>query len=138
MSKVIININKIPYIIIMKRKAIRAVLRKESIQFPGYFKYELDIQEEDGSITKNVPAYGKDLQDALTRTVNHDKIEKVEKKLKSLPYWFTIGLYTSYMVAMAYTSIKLSQSWPVLVGMGFLLMLILGLQYLTTEKEIND
>ena len=120
-----------------KKIAINAELRKESESFDGWFKYEVTIKNEDGK-TQVVPAYGKDLQDALTRTVNHDKIEKVEKKLKSLPYWFTIGLYTSYMAAMAYTSIKLSQSWPVLVGMGFLLMLILGLQYLTTEKEIND
>ena len=53
----------------MKKRAIRAELRKESKTFPGYFKYELDVQFKDGTIKKNIPAYGKDLQDALSRTV---------------------------------------------------------------------
>jgi len=122
----------------MKRKAIRAELRKESQNFPGYFKYELDIQEEDGTITEGVPAYGKDLQDALQRTVKHDKIEKAEKVFENLPHWVLIIVFTIYMTAIGMTSIRLGQSWPLLAGLGCLLTIMFGIQYLTTEKEIND
>lgn len=122
----------------MKRKAVRAELRKESQQFPGYFKYELDIQEEDGSITKDIPAYGKDLQDALQRTVRHDKIEKAEKVFENLPHWVLIIIFTIYMTAVSITSVQLDKTWPIFAGMGFLMALVLGIQYLTTEKEIND
>ena len=60
----------------MKRKAIHAELRKESKTFEGWLKYEVTIQEEDGKTSK-VPAYGKDLQDALSRVVHDEKVEKL-------------------------------------------------------------
>ena len=43
------------------RRAINGKLREESKDYPGYFKYEFEIREEDGSITK-VPVYGIDMQ----------------------------------------------------------------------------
>ena len=101
----------------MKRKAVRAELRKESSTFPGYFKYELDIQEEDGSITKNVPAYGKDLQDALYRTVKVEKIEKIEKNLSKMSIWPAMAVFMVYMIAIAITAIKLNAAWPVVIGL---------------------
>jgi len=64
----------------MKKKAIHAEYRKISESFPEWLKYEVTILAEDGTTTK-VPAYGKDLQDALSRVVHDEKVEKVEKKL---------------------------------------------------------
>ena len=122
----------------MKRKAIKAELRKESKTFPGYYKYELDIQEEDGSITKAVPAYGKDLQDALQRTVKHDKIEKAEQVFSNLPYWVMIVVFMIYMTALSITSLKSGEMWPLITGVASMVVIILGVQYLTTEKEIKD
>jgi len=122
----------------MKRKAIKAELRKESKTFPGYYKYELDIQEEDGSITKAVPAYGKDLQDALQRTVKHNKIEKVERVFSNLPYWVMIIVFMIYMTALSITSLKSGEMWPLITGVTSMVVIILGIQYLTTEKEIKD
>jgi len=122
----------------MKRKAIKAELRKESKTFPGYYKYELDIQEEDGSITKAVPAYGKDLQDALQRTVKHNKIEKVERVFSNLPYWVMIIVFMIYMTALSITSLKSGEMWPLITGVASMVVIILGVQYLTTEKEIKD
>ena len=81
----------------MKKRAIRAELRKESKTFPGYFKYELDVQFKDGTIKKNIPAYGKDLQDALSRTVKKEKVEKVEKKLSQLPDWVMLMSWFLYL-----------------------------------------
>jgi len=122
----------------MKRKAIKAELRKESQTFPGYYKYELDIQEEDGSVTTGVPAYGKDLQDALQRTVKHDKIEMVERRFNRLPEWFILLIFMVYMTGVSITSIKLGQTWPIFTGMGFVVLIVWALKWITTQREIND
>jgi len=66
----------------MKKKAINVVYRKDSESFPDWLKYEVTILSEDGEISK-VPAYGKDLQDALSRVVHDDKVKKIEKKVLS-------------------------------------------------------
>lgn len=68
-----------------KKIAIHAELRKESQAFDGYLKYEVSVKNPDGSIEK-VPAYGKDLQDALSRVVHDEKVVNLEKKIvKKLP-----------------------------------------------------
>ena len=73
----------------MKKKAINAVYRKDSESFPEWLKYEVTILSEDGEISK-VPAYGKDLQDALSRVVHDDKVKKIEKKVL---FYITINLH---------------------------------------------
>ena len=80
----------------MKRKAIHAELRKESQTFDGWLKYEVTIQNEDGS-TEKVPAYGKDLQDALSRVVHDEKVQKLEKRTKRIPDLVWVVLWFGYM-----------------------------------------
>jgi len=59
-----------------RRKAIDGRMIEESKSSPGYFKYQFTILELDG--TKNeVPAYGKDMEDALERLV---WVERTDKK----------------------------------------------------------
>lgn len=84
----------------VKAKAIYAKLRHESNTFDGYLKYEVTIKNPDGS-TEIVPAYGKDLQDALSRVVHDEKVMKVKPILDKIPpvvwmlLWFIfIGVYT--------------------------------------------
>ena len=122
----------------MKRKAVRASLRKESTQFPGYFKYELDIQEEDGSITKNVPAYGKDLQDALYRTVKVEKIERIEKNFNKMSIWPIMTIFMVYMTAIAITAIKLNTAWPVIVGLATVTAVVLGINHFLDKGKIYE
>ena len=70
---------------IKKRRAVHAELRKQSQAFDGWLKYEITIENTDGSIEK-VPAYGKDLQDALSRVVHDERVEKIESKIiKKVP-----------------------------------------------------
>lgn len=83
----------------MKRKAIHAELRKESKSFEGWLKYEVTILEEDGKTIK-VPAYGKDLQDALRRVVHDEKVEKIEKKAKRIPDFLWVILWFGYMLGL--------------------------------------
>ena len=80
----------------MKRKAIHAELRKESKTFDGWLKYEVTIQNEDGSIEK-VPAYGKDLQDALSRVVHDEKVVRMERRTKRIPDIVWAVLWFGYM-----------------------------------------
>ena len=44
-------------------------LVRKSKSNKGYFRYDVSIGERDGTITR-IPAYGKDMQDALSRVVN--------------------------------------------------------------------
>jgi hypothetical protein len=59
-----------------RRKAIDAKLIGESKTSPGYFKYQFTILELDGT-KHEMPAYGKDMEDALERLV---WVERTEKK----------------------------------------------------------
>lgn len=93
----------------MKKKAINAVYRKNSESFPDWLKYEVTILSEDGEISK-VPAYGKDLQDALSRVVHDDRVKKIEKKVigkVSLTGWaiaWFLGMALS--VSVVYSTIE--------------------------------
>ena len=59
-----------------RRKAIEGRLIGESKTSPGYFKYQFTILELDGT-KHEMPAYGKDMEDALERLV---WIERTDKK----------------------------------------------------------
>ena len=64
----------------MKQKVIDVKYRKESKTFPEWMKYEVTLLNEDGT-TNKIPAYGKDLQDALSRVVHDSKVEKINKTI---------------------------------------------------------
>jgi hypothetical protein len=91
----------------MKKKATNVKYRKQSETFPDWMKYEITILYEDGH-EETVPAYGKDLQDALNRVVHDDFIEKVGKVTNKVPLtiWailFTVvlGIVSTYLNSIA-------------------------------------
>lgn len=93
----------------LKSKAIHAELRKESKTFEGWLKYEVTIQHPNGN-TEQVPAYGKDLQDALSRVVHDQKVTKLEEKIiKKIPetllamIWF-LGM--ALIVSLIYNNVE--------------------------------
>jgi hypothetical protein len=67
------------------------------VTFPEWMKYEIELLNEDGSITK-IPAYGKDLQDALSRVVHDKKVEKIEKRTKRIPDLVWVVLWFGYIL----------------------------------------
>lgn len=83
----------------MKQKVINATYRKESKTFPDWLKYEVTLLNEDGS-TETIPAYGKDLQDALSRVVHDKKVVEVEQKTKRIPEIIWIVLWFGYMLGL--------------------------------------
>ena len=65
-----------------RRRAIDCKIIARSKSNPGYCKYMITIAELDGTIHKQ-PAYGKDMQGALSRLMNTERTVKVEKKLEN-------------------------------------------------------
>lgn len=87
-----------------KAKVLNATLRKESETFNGYFKYEVEIENEDFT-TEKVPAYGKDLQDALSRVVHDRRAEKLLPVVKKIPeiVW-VIAWFITFTGIVTYTT----------------------------------
>ena len=93
----------------MKQKVISVEFRKDSNAFPDWMKYEVTILNEDGT-TQVIPAYGKDLQDALSRVVHDKKVEKVEKRTKRIPDLVWVVLWFGYILALADFSMSMWSS----------------------------
>ena len=72
-----------------RRRAMKCVLLEKSSKHEGYCKYMVTIGEKDGTIHKQ-PAYGTDMQDALSRLINTERTVKIEKKLERNPFLFFI------------------------------------------------
>ena len=65
-----------------RRRAIDCKLLKKSSTHKGYCKYMVTICELDGTCHKE-PAYGIDMQDALSRLINKERTIKVERKINN-------------------------------------------------------
>jgi len=84
----------------MKQKVINATYRKDSNTFPDWLKYEFELLNEDGTTSK-IPAYGKDLQDALSRVVHDKRVVAVEKRTKRIPDLVWVVLWFGYILALS-------------------------------------
>ena len=79
-----------------RRRAMKCVLLEKSKNHDGYCKYEVTIGEKDGTIHKQ-PAYGTDMQDALSRLINTERTVKIEQKMERNPFIF----FLIWMIVMA-------------------------------------
>ncbi len=93
----------------MKQKVTNVTYRKDSNAFPDWMKYEVEILNEDGSTSK-IPAYGKDLQDALSRVVHDQRVEKIERKAKRIPDIVWVVLWFGYILGWTLLTFELSQN----------------------------
>ena len=93
----------------MKQKVINATYRKDSDTFPDWLKYEFELLNEDGT-TEMIPAYGKDLQDALSRVVHDKRVVAVEKRTKRIPDIVWVVLWFGYVLALADYSMSMWQN----------------------------
>lgn len=120
------------------RRVVRAERRKPSKTFPGYWKYELDIEEVDGSITESVPAYGVDLQDALSRTLQQERVIKVEQTVRKIPNWVLFLLWTVYFGIAGIMSVMRESMIPILGALGILSLSIVLINQIVKYKKITD
>jgi|SRR6056300_682742 len=91
----------------MKQKVINAEYRKDSNTFPEWMKYEVTILNEDGT-TRKIPAYGKDLQDALSRVVHDKRVKQIEKRTKRIPDLVWIVLWFGYILGWVMLTYEVS------------------------------
>ena len=83
-----------------QKKVVNVSYRKDSITFQDWMKYEITLIDEDG-VQETIPAYGKDLQDALSRVVHDWKVEEVEKTTKRIPTTVWVVLWFGYVLGLA-------------------------------------
>jgi len=118
----------------MRQKIINVTYRKESIAFPDWLKYEIVILNEDGS-EDTIPAYGKDLEDAISR-VKHDKrVEVVEKRIEKSPIWVWLLIWISYMGVVS--SLAVEYSSPIIVSVGLSGAVFIGLYFQWWSRNRN-
>ena len=86
-----------------RRRAIDCELLKKSETHEGYCKYLVTIAEKDGTIHKQ-PAYGKDMQDALSRLLKKELTVKVEKKMETNTGW----IFISWLICMGWPALLLN------------------------------
>ena len=89
----------------MKKKVINVTYRKDSETFPNWMKYEVTLLNEDGT-QETIPAYGKDLQDALSRVVHDDRVVQVSKVVSKIP--IAVWVFT-WLVAMTTSTILIME-----------------------------
>jgi len=115
-----------------RRKAIDCKLIRESNDHPGYFKYKVTIQEVDGTI-HDVPAYGKDMEDALERLVWSERVEKVTSKKATTPILIAAWLTTIIVPAI----IAAITDHPIWVFYGIIFSIILAVATVQIDKYFN-
>ena len=104
-----------------RRRAIDCTLVEKSKTSPGFIKYEVTIAEKDGTIHKE-PAYGKDMQDAISRLINTERTYKVEKFGKKNP---TIFLF-AWLLLMGWPAVMMdmqSNPWYLAYSFGGIICL---------------
>ena len=120
----------------MKKKAIHAEYRKTSESFPDWLKYEITILNEDGS-TEKVPAYGKDLQDALSRVVHDEKVEKLTQRTNFIPWWGWVILWFSYLGSISFWWRQTGNTDVLGIGILSAMTLIVILMFWGRERNLD-
>jgi hypothetical protein len=90
-----------------RRRALECKLLKKSKSYEGYYKYMVTIGEKDGTIHKQ-PAYGRDMQGALSRLLNKERTVKVERKLESNTGW----IFLVWLIVMGTPAVLLDTQTP--------------------------
>ena len=115
----------------MRRKAIDCKMIGPSSSSPGYFKYEVTIEEESGKIHKE-PAYGLDMQDAISRLVWTERVEKVNPKAN------IVIIICAWLTSIIVPSIIATKTKdPIWILVAFVLASLLTFLTVQVEKYFN-
>ena len=102
------------------RIAIKAEWERASESTPGFYKYIVTIREESGQINK-IPVYGRNMQDALSRIVRHERSERIVKQTENIPAWVYLLLF--FMTMGTGSILSYQQNSPIYFGIGVGLLL---------------
>ena len=105
-----------------RRRAIDCKLIRESKDNPGYYRYDITIQELSGEVHV-VPAYGVDMEDAISRLVWNERIEKVVENKVYNRVMFIVWLLSFGLTS--FLSFKFDNPVFVLSNIGFTCLIAL-------------
>jgi hypothetical protein len=105
-----------------RRRAIYAELVRESKDNPGYYRYNITIREIDGS-EHIVPAYGKDMQDAIERLIWTERIEMITENRAAQP----IFIGASILILVLSGIISVEHNNPIWVLGGLIAVILLAI-----------
>ena len=111
-----------------RRKAIECKFVGESKTYPGYFKYQFTILELDGT-THEVPAYGKDMEDALERLVWVERIDKKSFNVVTISALLSVIIIPSVIAAI-------TNNWLFVIG-ALAMAIIYGIVMVRVDKYFN-
>ena len=103
------------------RKALDCKLIGQSDIDPKYFRYEVTIQEANGDVNK-APAFGRDMQDALSRLVWNERTEAVSKFADKKPWMQVVPMLSLFCVLGIFAIQSKTHNDPIwiLAGLGTL------------------
>ena len=120
----------------MKQKIINVSYRKDSETFPEWLKYEVTIMNENGT-EDLIPAYGKDLEDAISR-IKHDKrVEIIEKTTRKVPIVFWLCMWLLYMLGITSLQYELDEPMVIIAGLSFAGFFIIFVMWWTQNRNID-
>ena len=103
-----------------RRRALDCKLVEKSKKNAGYYKYMVTIGEKDGTTHKQ-PAYGRDMQDALSRLINTERTVKVEKKLETNMFW----VFLIWVIVMGWPAVVADHQTPWFLAYSFASVLLM-------------
>ena len=115
-----------------RRRAIDCKLMERSKNNPGYCKYNITIAELDGTVHTQ-PAYGKDMQDALSRLMKKELTVKVERKLETNTGW----IFLIWLLIMAAPAMLLNTNTPWFLAYIFGAVVILVISLTLWYSHVN-
>lgn len=110
----------------MKKKVINVTYRKDSETFPNWMKYEVTLLNEDGT-QETIPAYGKDLQDALSRVVHDDRVVGVSKVVDKVPFFVWPFIWLIAVAGLSMWMTTHQEDFGDYIGVGY----IVGMSLIT-------
>jgi|TARA_B110000908_G_scaffold128361_1_gene150728 hypothetical protein len=118
----------------MGGKVIKVDYRKQSESYPDWMKYEITLLNKDGS-EETIPAYGKDLQHALSRVVKSRKVQRIKNIPSKIPQEVWILLLFSYIAFISSKIIETSNPLWAALGLPIAILIILGVKIYLTRKK---
>lgn len=120
----------------MKKKITNVSYRKDSVTFPDWLKYEITILNEDGTESL-IPAYGKDLEDAISRVKHDERVEKIEKSTQKIPSLVFLLTWIMYMLGVVTLQIRLDEPMVIVYGLIFAGFSIIFLQWWLQYRNVD-
>jgi len=93
-----------------RRRALECKLIRPSASHPGEYRFDLEIGDKDGKITR-VPAYGVDMQDAISRHIWTERSIKIVHVFQKMENWFALAWLLTLAIPAYFATTLNSPGW---------------------------